>query len=117
MCPSKISRYGIKSTSSYNYILVRYTHDYFEDTSFGSFLVHDSVATLLTTNRIPRLHLILTVTFCVCGWCGWRGCVCVCVCIPPQIYVMGCLDWLGGALGLGVAPPDAAGVPGSILIY
>ncbi len=21
---------------------------------------------------------------------------------------MGCLDWLGGALGLGVAPPDAA---------
>ncbi len=38
----------------------------------------------------------------------WAVCVCVGVHTSTNICLMGCLDWLGGALGLGVAPPDAA---------
>ena len=83
---------------------------HFEDTSFGTFLVHDSVAALLTTNRIPRLHLILTVTLCVggvgsmcrgavCVWvvsvgggkCVWHVCV---VCVGVSVWVGGkCGGW------------------------
>ncbi len=33
------------------------------DTPLGAFLVHNSVATFLTTDRISRLDFVLTVTF------------------------------------------------------
>ncbi len=44
-----------------------------EDTSFGSFLVHYSVSTLLTTYWVPWLHFVFTVTLCEgveCVTCG-----------------------------------------------
>ena len=46
---------------------------YIKDTSFSSFLVHDSVSTFLTSDRITSFDLILVVAFCKIRTWTWTS--------------------------------------------